>query len=274
MNKKTTTTTDETKIARAALELVSDPVFVIDSDRERIVDVNRAACEALGLARQQLVGSAWSDTAVIVGETTVSYVDEHRVLAVTRKSSACKGPDDVRRDPLTGLAGRDALAPHRRPALDCRSPSRCGLLFIDLDGFKHVNDTWGHPVGDRVLQITAQRLCDNVRPHDLVVRWGGDEFVVLAAGVARRRDVRRLADRIAKALEEPMFVESREMTLSASIGVAQSGASSTSIDTLIAVADRAMYRAKKQGLASMPAGCLVGPLAPRKSLIAYHTWSR
>jgi diguanylate cyclase (GGDEF)-like protein len=117
-------------------------------------------------------------------------------------------------------------------------------LFVDLDGFKQVNDIWGHLAGDRVLQVIAERLRDSVRPTDLVARYGGDEFVVLAEGLHRHRDLQRLARRIEREARQPILIEGQKLILSASVGFARQNASLTSVEALIAEADRAMYRTK------------------------------
>jgi diguanylate cyclase (GGDEF)-like protein/PAS domain S-box-containing protein len=141
-------------------------------------------------------------------------------------------------DVLTGLTNRHALA---QPWLE---PGRGGaVLYIDLDLFKAVNDTWGHQAGDAVLVAVAGRLRELVRPMDRVVRVGGDEFVVLCPGLTGERRTRDLARRVRAALAEPMPWGGRMLPVGASVGfaVGPDGADGTA---LIDQADQAMYREK------------------------------
>ena len=236
---------NEPDVARVALELVREPVFVVDARSERIVEVNRAACEALGSTRLELINRAWPSTRPLLGEVTLSRVDDRWTIAVAHGTvDGSAGLLAGRRDALTGLANRDALAP-RGLSEDQREPiARRALLFIDLDEFKQINDTWGHAAGDHVLRVTAQRLSKSVRRRDLVVRYGGDEFLVLLDEASPRRNVKRLARRIARAVERPIRFDVHEVVVSASIGIAQCKPPGGSLDALIAEADRAMYRAK------------------------------
>lgn len=246
MDVTTPTIVDELAATRRALELVREPIFIVDGVGGRLVYVNAAACKGLGMTRDELIGRAWSDVAQRLGEATLCDVGGRQVVAVFQTPLA-KSPRQscAQRDVLTGLPTRASLL--ARQACNPANPlSRLALLFIDLDGFKQVNDTWGHMAGDHVLRIAAQRLSECVRPGDLIVRYGGDEFLVLVDAVARRRDVDRLARRIGRALQRPIVVAGREISVSASIGVALCKSTAVDIDELIAVADRAMYRNKSR----------------------------
>lgn len=254
---------DELATLRTVLELIPQTVLIVDGRTGRIVDANPAACRALATARAQVVGRAWSSVSERLGELPLRPADSAgRWLIAVGHALAAENPPQVAnsRDPLTSLANRDALWTRALVDGAGRRSRSVALLFIDLDGFKQVNDTWGHTAGDRVLQTVAARLADNVRPADLVVRWGGDEFVVLVLGMIRRRDLERLSRRIARAIQQPLIVQGRELSLKASIGIAQGKLPDRSIEDLIAEADLAMYRAKTQAAAS--AQRIAAPHAP------------
>ena len=151
-------------------------------------------------------------------------------------------------DPLTGLANRTLLIDRLRQALARadRQARRLGVLYVDLDGFKAVNDTWHHTVGDEVLRIVARRLAAVVRPEDTVARFGGDEFVVLCEELTDAEDALRLAERILEDVSCPIQHSAGTSQLGASIGVVQASGQATA-EALIEQADRAMYRAKHRG---------------------------
>jgi diguanylate cyclase (GGDEF)-like protein len=121
------------------------------------------------------------------------------------------------------------------------------LLFIDLDGFKLVNDSHGHQAGDELLKTIAQRLVDHVRPGDTIGRLGGDEFVVLCDHVESPATVANLADRLNDLLREPVELSGRRLFATASIGLALGHGTTHSADELLRNADAAMYQAKEQG---------------------------
>jgi diguanylate cyclase (GGDEF)-like protein len=124
------------------------------------------------------------------------------------------------------------------------------IHLIDLDRFKGINDTLGHPVGDKLLQEVAARLSAVIKPEDMITRFGGDEFVVLQAATKRRQDAKSLAQRLAKALEKPFEIDGHRMDIGASIGIAMAPKDGIDADQLLKKADMALYAAKNGGRGS------------------------
>ena len=151
-------------------------------------------------------------------------------------------------DPLTGLANRRRFVTEgqRMLALASRRGWGMALLFIDLDAFKHINDSAGHTFGDAVLQQVAKRLHGRTRTDDLLARIGGDEFVVLLNDVDAATSL-TLARRYRQALHQPPVVPGGKLSVAASIGIAWYPGAATSLDALLRLADAAMYRAKAEG---------------------------
>ncbi|MBV9660375.1 MAG: diguanylate cyclase [Acidimicrobiales bacterium] len=144
-------------------------------------------------------------------------------------------------DPLTGLANRAYLHDRLERAL---AHGPVGVLFLDLDGFKEINDGWGHDAGDRVLGVIAARLRSVIRPSDLAARVGGDEFVLLCRHLSRPADLAAIADRVGKAVQAPIPVGKGTVSVGASIGVAE-GQPGQRAAEVIKEADRAMYALKR-----------------------------
>jgi len=157
-------------------------------------------------------------------------------------------------DPLTHAANRAALE-RAFPRLAARADRENGLLalvFIDLDQFKPVNDRYGHAVGDELLQQLAQRMLHRIRPEDLLVRLGGDEFIVLTAPLHNREEGQALAQRLRDSLAAPFEIapghgDRLAITLTCSIGVAFYPGDGRQLVDLVSAADRAMYRVKAAG---------------------------
>ena len=153
-------------------------------------------------------------------------------------------------DPLTGLANRAQAMLLIAGALNRaqRSGAVIGLLFVDLDGFKQVNDTLGHPAGDEVLAAVADRMRAAVRAGDVVARLGGDEFLVLLEPLDEQASGVAVGERVIAALSEPMLLRSgHQARIGASIGLAISQDAGTDADRLLQEADLAVYRAKSAG---------------------------
>ncbi|HRP97913.1 MAG TPA: CHASE domain-containing protein [Rhodocyclaceae bacterium] len=152
-------------------------------------------------------------------------------------------------DPLTGVPNRlmfgDLL--ERTIRLSARYRHRFGLLFVDLDRFKEINDSCGHQIGDRVLVRAVRRMRACVRASDTLSRHGGDEFIVLLPEIASGEELDIVAEKIRRALEEPFDVDGRSLRISSSIGVVRYPDDGSDADTLLVHADAAMYRAKAEG---------------------------
>jgi diguanylate cyclase (GGDEF)-like protein len=164
-------------------------------------------------------------------------------------------------DNLTGLANRTLFREHWtkiQPAAR-RAQRKIAVLFIDLDHFKRVNDTLGHPVGDKVLITVAERLKSALRhsdvvarsgpdqSHSIISRLGGDEFTLLSANFSTLNHIATLAERIILAIEQPILLDNQSITLSASVGISVYPDDSDDIDVLLKNADTAMYEAKEKG---------------------------
>jgi diguanylate cyclase (GGDEF)-like protein len=152
-------------------------------------------------------------------------------------------------DQLTGLANRSHFEEQLERMLSrCRRNRRpAAVLFADLDGFKPINDQYGHDTGDLLLQQVAGRLRGLVRDFEPVARLGGDEFAVALSDLSAATDSAKVADRICKELTAPFFVRERRLTISTSIGIASYPEDADSASELIKRADEAMYRAKHGG---------------------------
>lgn len=157
---------------------------------------------------------------------------------------------DAMHDRLTGLPNRHLLLERLQHFLDSpkrRKQEQCALLFLDLDGFKSINDTRGHPAGDQLLISLAKRLKNYLSANDTLARFGGDEFVVLAEDVSGIDEVEEIAVSIQKALETPFSVGSGESFVSASIGITLSTENYSKATEMLRDSDIAMYHAKSDG---------------------------
>jgi diguanylate cyclase (GGDEF)-like protein/PAS domain S-box-containing protein len=215
---------------------------------------------AVGVCRE--IDLRLSDGATATVEISVSEVHaegHHFFVGIARNIEPRKQAErDLRRrastDPLTGLLNRASL--HRalaRAMVRVDAGQALALVFLDLDDFKAVNDTYGHQVGDRVLHIAGERLQTAVRRNDVVSRYGGDEFVIV---VESNRDIHvdvaAVAARVRHAFETPFSVDGRRHDVGVSLGIAIHPDDGASISQLVDHADRAMYREKahKRALAS------------------------
>jgi diguanylate cyclase (GGDEF)-like protein len=182
---------------------------------------------------------------LLEGWDITEHLDELRATSLT--------------DPLTGLANRALLGDRLRRSLALlrRNIAPVGLLFVDLNEFKAVNDNYGHPAGDRVLSAVSARIGRVLRPQDTLCRWGGDEFVVLCAELESPGDAVRVAARVRAVLAGPVALDPQlvpgkatgsgpiELHVGSSIGIAVTTHPETPAAALIGAADRSMYEAKR-----------------------------
>jgi len=152
-------------------------------------------------------------------------------------------------DALTGLPNRRLLDDRLNQALfhAQRKGTRFALMLIDLDGFKVINDTYGHRAGDTALKIVAKRLSDCVRNADTVARQGGDEFVILLNDLAQGADSVNIADKILQDVMQPMAIDGRQVTVGVSIGISVYPDDAGDDESMLRLADTAMYHVKQTG---------------------------
>jgi len=152
-------------------------------------------------------------------------------------------------DVLTGLANRAVFVDAIQQGIAAaeRHSGSLAVLYLDLDHFKDVNDTLGHPVGDALLKAVADRLLAQTRATDTVARFGGDEFAILASDIGSPEDAAALADKLVAAIGEPFIVGGNNIHTDASIGIALYPANAADAETLLSHADVALYRAKAEG---------------------------
>jgi diguanylate cyclase (GGDEF)-like protein/PAS domain S-box-containing protein len=195
-----------------------------------------ARCYPMSLDEQQVLGVAVHDISVRC-EAETQLRERHQQLDHL-----------AHHDQLTGLPNRLYLAAHLPGAIEeaRKAGTAIAVLFLDLDRFKHVNDSRGHETGDKLLRTVAQRLRATVRSDDVVVRMGGDEFVVITRGV-QPEQVSDSAQRINQALGAPMVIDGRTLVTTVSTGVAIYPRDGADMGELLRHSDTAMYQAKDRG---------------------------
>jgi diguanylate cyclase (GGDEF)-like protein/PAS domain S-box-containing protein len=185
---------------------------------------------------RMLLGAEWHAVATIRDIT-----ERKRILEQIRFSAL--------HDNLTGLANRAVFVEALQQAIQRaqRDGEQFAVLYLDLDHFKDVNDTLGHPVGDLLLQALADRLRSSIRGMDTVARFGGDEFALIQTGIPEPLDAAVLADKLLQAISSPFTIQGNEVRTGASIGIAVYGLDSPTAEMLLSHADVALYRAKAEG---------------------------
>jgi diguanylate cyclase (GGDEF)-like protein/PAS domain S-box-containing protein len=198
------------------------------------------------------------DASIAVGATlTCSYQPSGAIAHIRwlfrditeQKAAEAKIYHQAFYDPLTGLPNRALLDVYlpKTLAQAQRQNMQVAIAFLDLDLFKEINDTFGHSIGDELLQQVGQRLQACLRAGDLLVRWGGDEFIIVLASLHSLEDVRGTCDRLIASLKPAFNVNHHSIQVSTSFGIAFYPDHSQDPETLLHHADQALYQAKKQG---------------------------
>jgi diguanylate cyclase (GGDEF)-like protein/PAS domain S-box-containing protein len=221
-----------------------------DAERERVVQLLRDQRQLSNIEvklRRRDGSTVWvlENVALLEGD-----ILEGTIIDITDRKHAQEQMEyQAYHDALTGLPNRLLFRDRITIALAHarRSGRTSAVMFLDLDQFKHVNDTLGHTIGDRLLQAIASRLVTCVRSEDTVARMGGDEFTVLLADIADRRNAAQVAQKVLEAVRHPVVIGDHELYVSTSIGIAIFGDDGDDAETLLKNADRAMYRAKELG---------------------------
>lgn len=152
-------------------------------------------------------------------------------------------------DPLTELPNRSLYRDRVNQAINLGQNDvslKHAILFMDLDKFKQVNDTYGHLVGDELLKLVGERLSSVIRTGDTIARVGGDEFTAVLNGIKDQSDVAKLATRIVDTIEKPFVIDEHKINISISVGVCLFPANGHEVDELLTKADKAMYKAKRE----------------------------
>jgi diguanylate cyclase (GGDEF)-like protein len=249
---------------------MATPALLLDSGG-RVVLANEQACAMLGCAPTggaalaEILARCGVDGAVVFPDAKDAVngcrvgLSDGRIVSVEARilpgggsvltlndvSAFVRESELARLDPLTGLANRITF--HARLDQLIRSRTPAAIFCVDLDRFKSVNDTLGHPVGDALLRKVAERLLGLVRAQDMVARLGGDEFALLVPDMIRPEPAEALASRMVDLVGRTYALEGHVLNVSASIGVALAPADGSDADVLLKNADLALYRAKADG---------------------------
>ncbi len=235
-----------------------------DIEHQLYVQPNRRT-EFMSLVQEQ--GAVWGfESQVYCKDRTIIWISENAyalydddgkllgyegtVVDITeRKRAEATIEYQAFHDLLTNLPNRTLFKDRLAISLaNChRNHHRLAVMFLDLDGFKRINDTLGHSVGDQLLQVVAERLKSCLREGDTVARWGGDEFTVLLPQITYIHEVAKVAQRILDAFEQPFELDDRQVSTSTSIGIAIYPQDGEELQDLLKNADYALYKAKENG---------------------------
>ena len=218
---------------------------------------------AVAVIKGQIAATAWTMHAFQIGATLDMLIFMRvlglRTLAIKAAALQAARERDLlhslaHTDPLTGLANRRGLTIALNTALArCTQDQQVAVFLLDLDGFKQINDSHGHEVGDALLVAVGQRLQVRLHPGDLVARLGGDEFIVMCTGLRKAQQADDLAARLREAFAKPFELSGKRCAVGVSVGLALAPAQGRDAAELVKQADAAMYRGKQGRAAGLPA---------------------
>jgi diguanylate cyclase (GGDEF)-like protein len=211
------------------------PIIVVSD-----TDETHFGAQAIAAGAQDFIGT---------GELTTESLTRAMRFAVLRKRAEAQMTHRALHDPLTGLPNRALFFDRLGVAIDRsrRTAATVAVLFLDIDNFKRINDSFGHAAGDRLLRVIGDRLRGMLRPADTVARFGGDEFALLFEDLGDEHDVALMAERIGRAARIPVRFDDSEASITVSIGIAVVDDPAVDADAVMHEADTAMYRAKDRG---------------------------
>lgn len=219
---------------RSVKKVFNDLARGLRKDRFDQVQTSPDGDRTIAVSRRMMAGGG---SVVILEDVTESKRAQERITHLAKY------------DELTGLANRNQFRERINGMLAAMHKGRnhIAIHLIDLDRFKSINDTLGHPIGDKLLKEVASRLKTIIRPGDMITRFGGDEFVVLQVGTERYQDAKWLAQRLARTLKDPFDIDGHRIDIGASIGIAMAPMDGVDADQLLKKADMALYAAKNGG---------------------------
>ncbi len=190
---------------------------------------------------------AWIGLLLIISSCLYIYAHNYNALNQRLSNERSRFAYESLHDPLTGLSNRTLFYKRARAAIDhtLDGELKAGIIYLDVDNFKPINDDLGHEVGDKVLTIIAMRLKKVVRSSDTVARLGGDEFGIVLHGMANKGVATIIAEKIVDAVVRPIAIENHQLQVGASLGVVVAPDNGTQFDDLVRLADNAMYQAKR-----------------------------
>jgi diguanylate cyclase (GGDEF)-like protein/PAS domain S-box-containing protein len=249
---------EEEAIGKQVHELLTPSRFREEADRSMKIFAATGKGGALGKTRELAARKKdGSEIAVELSIAGATLGDSWQAIGILRditqrKLAEAQALQAARFDVLTGLANRSVFVKSLEYAIAKaqRGDKGFAVIYLDLDHFKDVNDTLGHPIGDELLKAVSDRLRSNTRTIDTVARFGGDEFAVVAADISEPADVAALADKLIKAIATPFSIQGNEIHSGASIGIDLYGPESPDAETLLSHADVALYRTKSEGRGS------------------------
>lgn len=256
----------EEKLAKLGVQVEAVQALLV----RLLQDVVQAESRLEGLDAAQLVE---------VNEQLVVAAINNQVASEAAAQALSFAADSSAQDALTGLPNRTALLDRFMQAManTKRRGAQFALLFLDLDGFKQLNDTHGHAFGDKVLRLTAERMLSVVREVDTVCRHGGDEFVILLAELTQPEDARTVAEKLVAVIGAEAVIDGRAVRVTASVGIAIHPDHGEDFETLLARADAAMYASKRRqpggvviydaGVSSAPPTMAASTLSERPNVL-------
>ena len=219
---------------RSVRKVINDLVQGLQHNRFDQVQTSPDGDRTIAISRRMMSGGG---SVVILEDVTESKRAQERITHLAKY------------DDLTELANRNQFRERINGMLAAmhKGKNHIAIHLIDLDRFKTINDTLGHPIGDKLLKEVASRLKTVIRPGDMITRFGGDEFVVLQVGTERYQDAKWLAQRLARTLKDPFEIDGHRIDIGASIGIAMAPMDGVDADQLLKKADMALYAAKNGG---------------------------